>query len=280
MIIGNLDFITMSSQDIDFIPNDKLWGAKGKFSSNTLYAECYTTNHGAIVKYNPPDSNQGCCIVMSGQVLEKMREAGQSDSDILSWSYGNAKRITRLDWALTTDFSGLSPQKIEDGVRSGIIKTMGNDILKYEKSSKRGAMKGDTRYIGSRTSERFFRCYDKGLEMGNLSQALYRAEMEWKGRVPSYIAPRMIKDGVNRVGLANMLDYVALDNLDGVGGVLSQLGNRNPDDVPKIGKKETDFEKYLDGVYKAIKNRWETENSVIMKFIDKLGAMMLEDNNK
>lgn len=103
-------------------------------------------------------------------------------------------QIRRLDIALTTWDGEVTHQHVVDGHGAGRFKTCGRppDLQQITSSNDRA---GRTCYVGKRTSDKFFRAYEKGFEMagkmgrgvgtivaidGHPVEDIYRCELELK----------------------------------------------------------------------------------------------------
>ena len=141
--------------------------------------------------------------------------------------------VTRIDVAI--DCKGKSDAA--DVYGSHLAKTM---VTRAQKVNMVIGTEGNTVYVGSRTSERFLRVYDKAAQMkieGNWT----RIEMECKGERAKWIAKFVQQEGVAGVG-ALIRDYVSCPGIDWYQDALTRV-------VVPLGdpmrKRETDTRLWL-----------------------------------
>lgn len=126
-------------------------------------------------------SGKGCEWVQDWDALERVEELPSA-------------QIRRLDIALTTWAGEVTHQTVVDAHTDGRFKTGGRppDLQQITSSNERA---GRTCYVGKRTSDKFFRAYEKGFEMlgklgrcpgqvthidGHRVEDIYRCELELK----------------------------------------------------------------------------------------------------
>lgn len=103
-------------------------------------------------------------------------------------------QIKRLDIALTTNLGEVSDESIVQAYEAGMF-TMGGRPPEMRSITSSDPRAGKTRYIGSRQSHKFLRCYEKGFELikdlphfkgtithieGHKIEEIYRVELELK----------------------------------------------------------------------------------------------------
>jgi DNA relaxase NicK len=138
------------------------------------------------------ESQRGWCRVnLTGQGCEWVqdwREAVALSTRLLE------AQIKRLDIALTTYEGQVTDQTIVDAYASGMF-TAGGRPPEMRSITSSDSRAGKTRYIGSRQSHKFLRCYEKGFELikdipffkatlthidGKKVEDIYRVELELK----------------------------------------------------------------------------------------------------
>lgn len=136
-------------------------------------------NTGIIVQNGSRD-DMGTHVLMSGATLQSMRDQLEmTDRQICARMIDYGGRTSRIDLALTIIDGTTTPRSVHDGLVSGSIKAKARKHTLVNGANEN--VSGDTLYIGSRQSEKFFRCYDKKAELGLADgAAMVRLEMELK----------------------------------------------------------------------------------------------------
>lgn len=140
-----------------------------------------------------------------------------------------AGRITRIDIALD-DLKGQHPLKeCEASYDGGLFVTNGAPPKAHTIRHKQGD-KGDTLYVGSRTSQKYLRCYEKGKQLGDSQSEWVRYEGELKndrdrpipfdilikplaylkGMYPKALS--WMKDGVESLAFLKVKAGISIDN--------------------------------------------------------------------
>jgi len=156
----------------------------------------------ARVDWNSQRPEQKMLITMSGKDLAVMRELGLSEAELLKDVSGIVgMRVTRLDVAMDTTDTRLSPAGAREDFTSGKFETRARSISEIKKTAKDGAYEGHTVYVGSRQSEQFLRIYDKAAEQGTAGH-LTRVELELKGQPAHEAMHAIIKHGGEQTTIA------------------------------------------------------------------------------
>jgi len=124
---------------------------------------------------------QRLMVTLTGKDLSRMRDMNYSDKSLLSWIYDiPGIHVTRLDLAIDTNDTRLSPVELKKDFKTERFATRARSMSEIKREGKQGEYMGHTVYVGSRTSEQFLRVYDKAAEQGT-SDHLTRLELELKG---------------------------------------------------------------------------------------------------
>jgi hypothetical protein len=154
---------------------------KGAYGyTNTAKAEC-----GTSVLYSVPISGNGIHIRYPGSSLG----LGLSE---LEFHHKQGHAFTRID--IATDV------KLEQPFDIGGWYSMaecGKAKTKAKKTALMISDTGKTLYVGSRTSEKYLRIYDKGGEQGGEQGVWLRAELEVKGRAANRLVDEIFRRGLN-----------------------------------------------------------------------------------
>lgn len=134
----------------------------------------------ARADWNGQRPEQKMLITMSGKDLQRMRDMGLTETELLKDVAGiTGMKVTRLDVALDTTDTRLSPQEAKKDFGNGKFETRARSVHEIKKTGKGGEYEGHTVYVGSRQSEQFLRIYDKAKEQGTEGH-LTRVELELK----------------------------------------------------------------------------------------------------
>lgn len=198
------------------------------------YGHSYST--GVSTYFSSNRHEMGLHVVVPGSSLRMLEQSGLSTRQLLSLVIGASGKVTRLDLAKDAVNEGVELAQISKLALQG--KRTGSAQSISEITSSSG---GRTIYVGSRSSDRFARIYDKAAQQG-LDEDWKRLEIECKGDVAKTLA---------RVLATQETDWNAT-----IGGIMQKMmmvddeGYRNwlegasVDGLPKI-EKQTDREAWL-----------------------------------
>lgn len=211
-----------------------------RLAATNGYAEAARTPYGAIVSWNTNRSDMGTHVVLSGSTLRTIQErTGIGPQEMLRRMCNAGFNISRLDLAkdlvnVPIDYGAIW-RDIQQKAYTGTARTF-NRI--------EGATDGVTIYIGSRTSERFLRLYDKAAQTGEKDTPWARLELECKGMSARAMASFLAQEQTwacafdgqvsEMVNLTNNKDWSLFFNVDDV-----------PIGLPKMEHK-SDREKWID----------------------------------
>lgn len=149
---------------------------KGQHGYRSMYQGL---NTGMIVQNGSRD-DMGTHVTLSGQTMQALRDSLElSDRAICARMIDCGGRASRIDLALTIIGGRLTPYSLYRKLKTGAVKTRARKYLMALGAD--GEIHGDTLYVGSRESEKFFRCYDKRAEQGIVDgAAMIRLETELK----------------------------------------------------------------------------------------------------
>lgn len=134
-----------------------------------------------------PDSPMGIHVSWSGSALQTVNPRA-----VLRQALAMGANVTRIDIAIDTprwlDLSGMHNE-----LTDGLAETRARDWNLIT------GRKGQTLYVGSRTSEKFLRIYDKAAEQGT-DYTWYRIELECKGDFARGVALHVDANGYDYYG--------------------------------------------------------------------------------
>lgn len=204
------------------------------------YRAAYRTETGVTVQWNIDRAEMGYHVIIAGSAIRHVLRDYELDQRTLVQTVLHAgASITRFDLAKDSEGEYLSLDKIyydmEHGERKGTARTF---------TQMHGSDGGNTVYVGSRTSEKFIRIYDKGALNGDISTNWFRFELETKGMVARALATLCASD----FAWSNAFDTIALAMVDVPSNTHFRkffTANHVPIGIPKLEKK-TDRETWIE----------------------------------
>ena len=152
------------------------------------YEDAWVNKEGgnARVMISRPGHAMGVHVQLPGQALAKMHPL-----DILQTVEACKASVTRIDIAI--DFHGVSdPEDCYQAFMLGAAETRAANVNLIT------GTKGKTCYVGSRSSERYLRVYDKAAQTQTEGDWT-RIELECKGRVAKWVAKTVKEKGYNAI---------------------------------------------------------------------------------
>lgn len=203
------------------------------------YSIAQQDGNGVQLLWNSNNNWMGYHVIFTGSSLRNVFERDALDPLSLLRAAVNAGiRISRLDLAKDLTGQEVDGQTIFERLKSGLNGGTARSIRRIE--NEQG---GQTIYVGSRTSERYIRIYDKAQETGDTSKHWWRMEVETKGETARLVSTALVEG--NR--LDNLFDGLVLKMVGQPTGVkLDKFFTENevPSGIPKI-EKRTDREKWI-----------------------------------
>lgn len=142
------------------------------------YTTAYQSREtGALVMVNEFRDDMGVLVVLSGRTLSEL-----DWRKVLIFLLDRGGRFTRLDLAMDVWDDGFDAVELYNRFNAG------NVVTRSRRASLVQSNTGDTFYVGSRTSEKFLRVYDKGGEQGEEQGNHWRIELECKGMAARTLA--------------------------------------------------------------------------------------------
>jgi len=154
-------------------------------------------------------------------------------------------RVARIDLASDIVNAGAMADDIYAAWKNGGVKTRAGKVTRIEAQSKSGSL-GVTVSIGSRSSERFVRVYDKGIQTegkGEYGKDWLRVEVEAKGRYARSIAAAVFSHGVGPTIKTVILSYVTIGDLQWWNDLWENVGSGAS--ILKPGRKVTESDVWL-----------------------------------
>lgn len=180
-------------------------------------------------------------IEMNGTQLSDYRKDGQSENSLFKWVRFVGANVTRVDYAVDLFDCGGTPTDVRECFFTGQLDTIAHSVSIVEKNDRNGT-KGATVYVGSRSSERLVRVYDKGKQKKtNLDWV--RVEMELKGKRAMQFADLAAQEGYDTVGKSSLADVIEWSDIPWFESIWKE--DYTPVDIDALGRPETDREKWL-----------------------------------
>lgn len=203
------------------------------------YAECERQTSGLLHSWHNGREEMGHHVVISGTALRNILEQEKTSQRSLLETILHAKgSITRLDLAIDAQNELVDYDHIWACLERRQYTGNAQKTARLQ-----GSDGGNTIYIGSRTSERFLRLYDKAIQSGVSDISWARLELETKGMVARGLA-NLLSTTENWAGpfvhmvngMVQVQQCVSWDRLLPQGVV--------PVGIPKI-EKHSDTEKWI-----------------------------------
>lgn len=226
------DFATLDAQQVAVAMVTEISGDWRRDVPLHGYEDCWTCHSGGMarVMVSRPGHSMGVHIQLPGQAL-----ALQGVENALRVCRDLVGSVTRIDVAV--DVRGVSAAA--DVYGSHLSRSM---VTRAQKVNMFIGTEGNTVYVGSRTSERFLRVYDKAAQTktkGNWT----RIEMECKGERAKWISAYVATEGVDGIG-GLIRDFVSCPMVDWYEDALTRI---KVDIGKPQSKKMTDTRAWLMG---------------------------------
>lgn len=167
---------------------------------------------GALLQEAGRMEGMGIHLQLGGEALHSIRSSnGGTDGPILTSCASWNGRASRIDLAFNIHEGELTPRDFKTAVEKGSAHARSNTWRYIE--GKKGDIAGDTFYIGSPTSDRQLRVYNKAAELGiqdNL--AWLRLELELRRLRANAAFESAHRNGVEATITGHMADFLAWSN--------------------------------------------------------------------
>jgi hypothetical protein len=192
------------------------------------------------VDWHSEKPDQGVLFTLTGKDLVAWLENGGDHQILINYiSRLPALTVSRLDFAVDVFSPDAHPNQVYEKMEAGLIKTTARNYSRLQSRINGGEI-GVTVYIGSRTSNRLIRVYDKAIQAG-AKYPWIRIEIELKKTFALLTLRQMAEHGIVRTGKAAIRDFVRTD-LDWLDGAV------DGEDVTYITpgeRKDTAWEKWI-----------------------------------
>ncbi len=161
---------------------------------------------GMVVMYNGATSTMGWHYIYSGSALKNLDEVFQDGGmHVLEWHAGKAHKCTRIDLAIDV----YNSPDLLPTIRGMAEHHEWYGTAHSATTIKSSDGKGTTVYVGSRTSERFVRIYDKAAQLGQRGDWT-RIEAEVKSDSARQVARAIVE---LNIGGLSMVAYGVIERV-------------------------------------------------------------------
>jgi len=204
-----------------------------------FYDHAYKMKIGRV-DWNTERPEQGVLFTLTGQDLVAWLAAG-GDHQILVNYIVTLPNLTcsRLDFAADVFTPEADPDQIYEALQAGMIATSARSYSRLQSKINGGEM-GVTVYIGSRSSNRLIRVYDKAVQAGT-DYPWIRIEIELKKEFALKTLHQMAEQGIVKVGKAAIRDFVR----SGLGWFDGTMTGPEVAYITPGARKDTDWERWV-----------------------------------
>jgi hypothetical protein len=178
-----------------------------RLSNRKGYDTCFALSHGSA-SYHSLYPQQKIGVQFMGRDLAHLRAMGLDIAELIAYALSNNGEITRLDFAIDY-FGPASPRDLYLAWEAKELRTLARQCLFMLSSDRTKEEQGEayTTYLGSNSSERMLRCYDKAAQL-NVSGPWTRAELVARKGYGNRVAKAMLQEGVGAAGKQAIRDFV------------------------------------------------------------------------
>lgn len=207
-----------------------------------------------VIHWHTQKPDQGVSVELSGGDLRDSRSSQIADMDLLQHVKSVLGKVSTMDSAIDVYNYSADPDDIIRYRDRDELKTTVRSIGKYDSSQKHAGhwKHAKTVYVGSPTSERQIKVYNKAAQLG-INGDWVRIEMRWRGPYARAAHSAMLKYGIHettRSAILAMVDFKARWWKVAMSGPLA--------DIEPIGRKDTRTLEWLMG---AVLNTLDRELS-------------------
>lgn len=270
-IAKSIDYITLSrvghgSREFPAMLKNEAIRREEYTGSNAFYEHNWKLENGGTFSMSD-DSNQGQRLELPGGALRSIREIITEDELLINVAM-SGMRATRLDFAIDVLGSKHSPLDCITEYNNGRMQSKARTAHKYDELSGDGL----TMYVGSKSSDRRLRIYDKSAEMGLLGEAWTRVELQTRKQRANSLMNDMLSQGIHSVGTQAIIEYVDFPSLE---WWCDAMGNDANVHISELPRSKPAFQKWLETqVLPACRKRIGTnEEFIVHEFLAQLTTM-------
>ena len=217
-ITRHLDWISFTANstrpDLEqILPGRWVRTGKGMHGYADLYQHEQT---GAKAMTTPFDEKMGSSLQFSGDCLSEIRLNNfDSDTHFVQHLHSLGGHCSRIDLAINIHDGTLTPTWLAKALKGG--KNASTKARSFTLVSGRdGQSDGSTLYCGNRSSDKFFRCYDKRAELAHITdgKAWVRLELEVKNLLAQATGKAIVEHGSEAVIVGSVSDFINIKHSD------------------------------------------------------------------
>jgi hypothetical protein len=197
-------------------------------------------------------------VVMTGEDMRGMIGIAYPQKALLDWVVMNCTAISRMDMAIDIHDSAAKPWDVLAAWDDGRVFTPASTVTEINSYTHRDDGETEvcpTLYIGSRSSDRQLRIYDKAKQMG-IAGPWIRIELQLRHERALNIAKAALQDGLKETAQAAIRAFCKVDGIKW----WDDATNGPAVDFDPIGRRDTNTEKWLyDQVMPTIRKTIETQ---------------------
>lgn len=200
------------------------------------YVQRLINELGAVV-LRGGDEKQGTQVLLTGQVLNEYRNDGGTDRQLCIDAEMLHGKVNRLDVAIDIKESGLQLESLLKEIEAGNVKTRarGGKHIKHLYDS------GEGIYVGSPTSNRLFRAYNKAAEQ-KVDEDWIRLELQLRRLHAQAVANTIAKENETRP----VINAAIVTFIDFPSNQIYQAATSDRDaTIPKVPRKMTSTYQWL-----------------------------------
>ena len=249
-----------------WLPHKSGFEIEEEINPNGFYEHIYKCKNGSLVGYGR-SMEQGMWLRMSGDAMAEYRNDHQ-ESYMVDWAITTRKRPTRIDYCVDIIAEGAQVRHAVGEILSGNTATRARSFPRVKDT----LGEGDTQYIGSPSSKRRMRIYDKAAEMHLLAESWVRCELQIRGEHAQSIAVDMFSSSIHQAGCQAMRDFCNFPFLQWYQHATDAAHNMELSEVPR---KPPNFQRWIDEqVLPACRKRFNTSEWYIVEYlIDELKSL-------
>lgn len=196
----------------------------------------------AGIYWHPEYAEFGVMVECTGADLSQMRADAFMPDGLIEWIEQRGGRFTRVDFAIDLINTGARPSDVYKAWMKRKVQTPARKITLLQNRNAKGAIDGETVYIGSRQSEKLIRIYDKAKEQGKGGDWI-RVELELKqGHARAFVVS-MQRNGAIRTALSYLRSMIRYSTVEWLEDLFESKYKVFP--VAQLGRKETNFERWF-----------------------------------
>jgi len=183
----------------------------------------------------------GVMLQATGVQLSAMEAAGHDPAVFIEHALRDGYVPTRVDIAIDLINSGGRPAEIYRAWSKKKLATSARKMTMFQAQGMGAKVGGETVYIGSRSSTKLLRAYDKAAERGQEGDWI-RIELELKDGHAVAATKAALSAGIKRTALSYLRSII---KSSGVPMVETLFRDEYEEiEVTKLGRKKTEFEKW------------------------------------